>query len=439
MQADLVKGSWVDPRAGEITLAELGEQWIDEHPSLRPRTREVYCSILKLHIRPGLGEIQLNELSPSVVRRWHATLTKAGKLSQPTIAKCYRVLHAMLQTALADELIVRNPCVVKGASVDRCEERPVASLAEVKALAVAVDERYRALILTATLTGMAHARRRPPHHGPARSLGVACGGSRSDGVANAVPRTRRRPLRCRGRRNYLAPADLREMPVGVWVEAGPYSRSEWLARGVAGAAGVAGFQRVNDRSYLAVYETKTGAMWRLETTGRGAHTGLIHEGTADTLDTARAAARAALCDKFPEIAASLDHPSNGRVVSVERGWRPLPDGRDDRTEHRRFDDRVAAVLHAEHVESDTVLGLLGDIGMQAAEAIRSVRDRWGTPRLDVAEAVGATVDNLRDTGCSQTELGRARVNLAADSAVVAQRRIHADRSRRPPRRSRADA
>ncbi|MEK7422799.1 MAG: hypothetical protein AAB131_03050, partial [Actinomycetota bacterium] len=71
-----------------------------------------------------------------------------------------------------------------------------------------------------------------------------------------------------GRRNYLAPADLRALPLGVWVEAGPYTRAEWLARGVAGATGVGAFLRVNDRSYLAVYESKAGAMWRLETTGR---------------------------------------------------------------------------------------------------------------------------------------------------------------------------
>ena len=70
------------------------------------------------------------------------------------------------------------------------------------------------------------------------------------------------------RRNYLSPADVRGLPLGVWVESGPYSRGEWLARGVAGAAGRAAHLRVNDRSYLAVYEARSGAMWRLETTGR---------------------------------------------------------------------------------------------------------------------------------------------------------------------------
>lgn len=154
LESDVGRGNWVDPRAGEITLGEFAVQWVEEHPSLRPRTREVYRSVVKRHIAPTLGLVQLNELAPSVVRRWHSSLLKAGQLSQPTVAKCYRILHAIMQTALVDELIVRNPCVVSGASVDRSEERPVASMDEVKALAGAVDERYRALILTATLTGL---------------------------------------------------------------------------------------------------------------------------------------------------------------------------------------------------------------------------------------------------------------------------------------------
>ena len=100
-----------------------------------------------------------------------------------------------------------------------------------------------------------------------------------------------------GRRNYLAPADLRGLPVGVWVEAGPYAKGEWLARGVAGACGVGSFLRVSDRSYLAVYETRDGAMWRMETVGRGPHHGLVDEGAADSIPEARDTARAALVDR----------------------------------------------------------------------------------------------------------------------------------------------
>ena len=147
-----------------------------------------------------------------------------------------------------------------------------------------------------------------------------------------------------GRRNYLASADLRGLPVGVWVEAGPYTRSEWLARGVAGATGVGSFLRVTDRSYLAVYETKAGAMWRMETVGRGSHHGLIAEGTAGSVTVGKDSARAALADRYPEIAGAIETPIPAKVATAGWGWLPLADGRDVRTERRVFDDRVHAVI-----------------------------------------------------------------------------------------------
>jgi integrase len=159
-QADMERGSWVDPRAGNVPFAEFATAWVAEHPSLRPRTRENYEGNLRLHVLPPLGEIPLNQITPSIVRRWHSGLSKEGVLSVATIAKCYRLLHAMMATAVADELVVRNPCVVNGASVDRSDERPVASLTQVKALADAVDPRYRALILTGLRLGELLALRR---------------------------------------------------------------------------------------------------------------------------------------------------------------------------------------------------------------------------------------------------------------------------------------
>jgi hypothetical protein len=147
-----------------------------------------------------------------------------------------------------------------------------------------------------------------------------------------------------GRRNYLAPADLRGLPLGVWVEAGPYKRAEWLARGVAGAVGVGAFMRVNDRSYLAVYETKSGAVWRLETTGRGAHLGLVGQGESESLDAGKRDVAAALADRFPDAAAAIDAVTTNRVVSGSFGWSALPEGHDDRTQHRQYDERVTAMV-----------------------------------------------------------------------------------------------
>ncbi len=65
-----------------------------------------------------------------------------------------RLLRAILATAVEDELIPRNPCVLKGASVERADERPVASLTDLAASASAVALRYRAMLLLATWAGL---------------------------------------------------------------------------------------------------------------------------------------------------------------------------------------------------------------------------------------------------------------------------------------------
>ncbi len=57
--------------------------------------------------------------------------------------------RAVLSTAVDDELIPRNPCRIKGASVERTPERPVLTLHESLALADAIDPRNRALLLLA--------------------------------------------------------------------------------------------------------------------------------------------------------------------------------------------------------------------------------------------------------------------------------------------------
>jgi integrase len=57
-------------------------------------------------------------------------------------------------TAVDDGLIRRNPCRIKGASVEKSPERPVLTIGQVYALADAIGPRYRALILLACFCGL---------------------------------------------------------------------------------------------------------------------------------------------------------------------------------------------------------------------------------------------------------------------------------------------
>jgi integrase len=76
-------------------------------------------------------------------------------VGESTVAQAYRLLRAVMNTALDDELIRgRSPCRIKGADKEHAAERPVAAVAQVYAIAEASKPWYRALVLTAAMTGL---------------------------------------------------------------------------------------------------------------------------------------------------------------------------------------------------------------------------------------------------------------------------------------------
>jgi hypothetical protein len=66
------------------------------------------------------------------------------------MAKAYRLLRAVMNRAVDDEVIGQNPCRIKCPGIEPTPERPVTTVDAVLALADAVPDRYRALTLLAT-------------------------------------------------------------------------------------------------------------------------------------------------------------------------------------------------------------------------------------------------------------------------------------------------
>jgi integrase len=154
IENDLARGTWTDPDAARVALDVYARAWLKARANLRPRTIDLYDLLLERHIIPALGHHTLATLTPATVRRWHADLVRGSGGGSLTPAKCYRLLRTILNTALSDGLIVRNPCSIVGAGVEHSVERPVATLAQVWALADAVEPRFRALVLTAAFAGL---------------------------------------------------------------------------------------------------------------------------------------------------------------------------------------------------------------------------------------------------------------------------------------------
>ncbi len=156
IEADVIRVSAIDPRAGNESLSDYAGRWLTTRRvcgrPLAPRTMELYRDLLDRHVLPGFGSVSLAHLRPEAVRAWYAGV--AERVSPLQAAKAYRLLRAMLRTAVDDRLLAENPCRIPGAGNERAAERPFIAPEVLLRFADAIDERYRALVLVAAFGGL---------------------------------------------------------------------------------------------------------------------------------------------------------------------------------------------------------------------------------------------------------------------------------------------
>lgn len=152
VETDLRRGAWTDPTlASDETVAEYGARWISERTvkgrPLAPRTVDTYQHSLGYWIAPTIGQRRLVDINPADVRAWHQeVMNQTG----PTATRqAYALLRAIFATAVADDLVARNPCRIRGAGQPRSPERPLVGVETVEALAAAMPTHLRAFVLVA--------------------------------------------------------------------------------------------------------------------------------------------------------------------------------------------------------------------------------------------------------------------------------------------------
>lgn len=143
VEADLSRGDWQDPDSGAVNFEEYALQWVAER-GLSATSEELYRRLLRLHVLPAFRAWDLDEITAPRVRTWRTERLRATGAT--TVAKSYRLLKAILETAVEDELIRRNPCRIRGAGKESAAEGQVATVAQVDALADAVGPRWRLMV-----------------------------------------------------------------------------------------------------------------------------------------------------------------------------------------------------------------------------------------------------------------------------------------------------
>jgi integrase len=119
--ADSVNAPTPDQPKPGILLGDWLDLWYQSYkkPNLRPNTQMSYERRIYQHIIPALGNIQIDKLATNDIQQFYAGLKQNGRLlraelygeglSDQTVRGIHTTLHAALDKAVAEKLILRNP------------------------------------------------------------------------------------------------------------------------------------------------------------------------------------------------------------------------------------------------------------------------------------------------------------------------------------------
>lgn len=144
VEADKVRGSYVDPSAGKVSLQAFAESWLAMQTT-DPATVEAVASRLRVHVYPHLGSYELRTIRPSVLQGWLAQL-------QTTLASRYvRVILANVSAipgaAVEDGMLAKNPAASKAVRAPRIDAERVVpwTTARVESVTTSHPQRWQAV------------------------------------------------------------------------------------------------------------------------------------------------------------------------------------------------------------------------------------------------------------------------------------------------------
>jgi integrase len=139
------RGSYIDPKAGQVRFGDFFEHYLETAAHLKASSRNLYRKQADRYLLPAFGNRALASIAPGDVRSFLGRL--AARTGPSTVSSTYRLLRRVLNVAVEEERIPRNPAsrvtVPKGGS----REPRFLTPREVSVLASDVPGQYRALVL----------------------------------------------------------------------------------------------------------------------------------------------------------------------------------------------------------------------------------------------------------------------------------------------------
>jgi integrase len=109
-------GTYVEPV--RMTVAEYLDRWLKDyaHTNVAAKTYDRYEQIVRVHLKPDLGNYNLSKLQPLHIQSSYSKALESGRkdgkeggLSAQTVLHHHRILREALQQAVRWQLLARNP------------------------------------------------------------------------------------------------------------------------------------------------------------------------------------------------------------------------------------------------------------------------------------------------------------------------------------------
>ena len=113
----------------KITVSQWMEEWITDFCTnrVKPTTIASYSAVIKNHINPAIGAMEIQAVRGTHIQRIYNTMTNNG-LTGKTVKNAGAVLHKAFSVALKQGLLAANPC--DAAELPKVVQKPIKPLTD---------------------------------------------------------------------------------------------------------------------------------------------------------------------------------------------------------------------------------------------------------------------------------------------------------------------
>ncbi|MEH2935803.1 site-specific integrase [Acutalibacter sp. JLR.KK004] len=155
LTAEIDNGTYREP--SKMTVGEWLDTWQEQYLNdLKPLTKEMYATAVRIHLKPAFGMKKLDTLLPIDIQQFYNSLMQGEKpLSAKTIKNIHGIFHRALQQALDLGYLRNNPA--NPCRLPRVEKPIIHTLDDVstkKFLKAIQGHRFENLFLVTLFTGL---------------------------------------------------------------------------------------------------------------------------------------------------------------------------------------------------------------------------------------------------------------------------------------------